>query len=653
MQNTNHSDNKNQLIPREDLFANPDHIAVRVSPNGEYLSHIAPKNGVLNIYVSKINDIKNSKAITDDKVRGIRSYFWAYDNKHILYLQDNAGDENWQLHKVDINTGKDVNLTPEEGIRTEIYAYSHNSPSKIIIGNNTRNRSYFDIYELDLNTGNKKIIFQNDSYYGFTFDNDLNLRFIQKETSDGGKEIFSYKDGKLELFMTVLNKDVSTTNLFGFNKDNTKLYMTDSKNSNTSELIELDLSTKEKKQVYHNQKSDIVSVLIEETSKKIQAVYVNYLKDELIVIDSSIQKEIDYLKNLEPGNLSIISRSLDNKYWIIAYLYDDKPLTYYIFETEKMQATKLFSNLQRLEKYELTKMHPVVIKTRDNLDLVSYLSLPLQSVKSKSDSVPTTPQPMILLVHGGPSARDDWGLNQLHQWLANRGYAVLSVNYRGSVGFGKEFFQAGFGQWSAKMHDDLIDAVNWSINNKIADKNKICIMGGSYGGYATLVGLTFTPDTFACGVDIVGPSNLITLLESIPPYWKSALQFLINLTGGDPKTEDGREILRSKSPITYFDKIKKPLLIGHGANDPRVKQHESDQIVQAMEAKNIPVTYALYPDEGHGFVKPANRIAFYAITEGFLSEHLGGEYEPIGDDLKKSSIQIKNGKSFIKGLELK
>ena len=294
-------------------------------------------------------------------------------------------------------------------------------------------------------------------------------------------------------------------------------------------------------------------------------------------------------------------------------------------------------------------MYPVEVKTRDGLTLVCYLSIPYQS-DTKLNGHPDNPLPMVLFVHGGPWARDSWGYNSYHQWLSNRGYAVLSVNYRGSTGFGKNFINAGNKEWAGKMHDDLIDAVNWAINEKIADKENIAIMGGSYGGYATLVGLTFTPDVFACGVDIVGPSNLQTLLETIPPYWAPMINVFTTRVG-DHRTVEGRKLLNERSPLNYTDKIKKPLLIGQGANDPRVKQTESDQIVKAMQGKNIPVTYVLYTDEGHGFARPENRLSFNAVSEIFLSQILGGRSEPIGDDFKNSSITVPNGSENIPNLK--
>jgi dipeptidyl aminopeptidase/acylaminoacyl peptidase len=293
-------------------------------------------------------------------------------------------------------------------------------------------------------------------------------------------------------------------------------------------------------------------------------------------------------------------------------------------------------------------MQSLEIKARDGLTLVSYLSLPPGS-DANGDGVPESPVPMVLNVHGGPWGRDTYGFDNEHQWLANRGYAVLAVNFRASTGFGKSFVNAGNKEWAGKMHDDLLDAIDWAVKNKITTKDKIAIYGGSYGGYATLVGLTFTPDTFACGVDIVGPSNLNTLFASIPAYWKAFFEELASRVG-DPRTEDGKKLLNERSPLTRADAIKKPLLIGQGANDPRVKQAEADQIVKSMKDKNLPVTYVLFPDEGHGFARPANRTSFYAVAEGFLAQCLGGRYEPVGNDFKGSTIKVLEGAQYVPGL---
>jgi dipeptidyl aminopeptidase/acylaminoacyl peptidase len=328
---------------------------------------------------------------------------------------------------------------------------------------------------------------------------------------------------------------------------------------------------------------------------------------------------------------------------------DDGPVSYYLYNRTAKAAKFLFTNRKSLEGQPLVKMIPLQIKSEDGLDLVSYLSLPKWS-DPDGNGRPDKPLPMVLYVHGGPWERETWGYKSIHQWLANRGYAVLSVNYRGSTSFGKNFTNAGNLEWGGKMQRDLVDAVNWSIREGVADKDRIAIMGGSYGGYAALAGLTFTPDLFACAVDIVGPSNLITMTETIPPYWIPEFE-LWSKRVGDNRTEEGRALLRERSPLTHVDRIKKPLLIAQGANDPRVKRNESDQIVNTMNKKGINVTYILYPDEGHGFARPENSISFFAVAEAFLSKHLGGRFEPIGNDFNGSTITVLSGADQVPGLQ--
>jgi dipeptidyl aminopeptidase/acylaminoacyl peptidase len=366
------------------------------------------------------------------------------------------------------------------------------------------------------------------------------------------------------------------------------------------------------------------------------------------VLDPAIGEDLKYLQSVTDGEISVMSRTSDDSRWIVGYMKDNGPVRFYAYNRPARSATFLFTNRPELESSKLARMHPQAIKSRDGLTLVSYLSLPVWTDPDE-DGRPASPLPTILLVHGGPWGRDEWGYDSLHQLLANRGYAVLSVNFRASTGFGKKFVNAGNKEWGGKMHDDLVDAVNWAVMSGVADAKKTAIMGGSYGGYATLVGLTSTPDLFAAGVDIVGPSNLVTLLNTIPPYWAPQLD-LFTTRVGDHRTPEGRKLLESRSPLTHVDRISKPLLIGQGANDPRVKQAESDQIVSAMQAKKIPVTYTLFPDEGHGFARPENNIAFMAIAEAFLARHLGGRVEPIGDGFKGSSVTVPQGADLVPGL---
>ena len=658
-------DKEVQLISRDVLFGNPDKASLRLSPDGQHISYLAPVDGLLNVWVAPADDPGAAKAVTSDTLRGIRIYFWAYTNKHVIYLQDKGGDENWQVHVVDIETNEDRNLTPFEEIpgpdgepmtlpngkimrpRADIQEVSHKFANEILIGLNNRNAQFFDIHKLDILTGDLQLIEQNDRFLAYMTDDDYNVRFAFQMTPDGGNQIFK-KGGPSgwEPFEKIEMEDMMTTSPIAFDKSGENLYMIDSRGRNTAALTKYNIAGGDSEVLLEDERADIQDIMMHPTEKTVEAAAVEYTRVEWTVLDESIQADLDYLKTVTDGEINVTSRTLDDKKWAIAYTKDDGPVRYYLYDREAKKAQFMFTNRSLLEGLTLTKMHPVVIKSRDGLDLVSYLSLPAWQDQG---GMPEKPLPMVLYVHGGPWARDSWGYSPTHQWLTNRGYAVLSVNYRGSTGFGKDFINASNLEWAGKMHDDLIDVVNWAVENNVAIKDSICIMGGSYGGYATLVGLTFTPDVFLCGVDIVGPSNLRTLLETIPPYWKPMMELWASRVG-DPRTEEGRQFLDSRSPLTFVDEISKPLLIGQGANDPRVKQSESDQIVAAMEEKSIPVTYVLYSDEGHGFARPENRLSFYAVTDLFLAQHLGGRSEPVGDDFENSSIEILNGKDQIEGL---
>jgi dipeptidyl aminopeptidase/acylaminoacyl peptidase len=656
-----------ELIPRKVLFDNPDKAALKISPDGKYLSYLAPVNDVLNVWVAPKDDPSKAEAVTKDTLRGIRIYFRSYTNNRILYLQDLGGDENWQLHAVNIETKEDKNLTPFEEIpgpdgkpitmpngkklrpTTQIQEVSYKFPDEILIGLNTRNPQFHDIYRINILNGLMTIAQQNDQFLGFQTDDDYNIRYAMEMTPDGGNEMFiPDRKGGWKSFDKIPMEDMLTTSPITFDKTGKILYMIDSRGRNTAALVSQNLETGEKKVIYENPRADLSSIMIHPVKKVIEAAASDYEKTEWTILDNSVKPDLDYLKTLEKAEVNVTDRTLDDNFWTVAFTVDNGPVKYYIYDRANKKAKFLFTNRKALEGYKLSYMNPVIIKSKDGYNLVSYLTLPLWTDPDNTGK-PIKPLPMVLFVHGGPWARDEWGYNPIHQWLANRGYAVLSVNYRGSTGFGKDFINAGNMQWAGKMQDDLIDGVNWAINNGIADKNKVAIMGGSYGGYATLVGITFTPREFACGVDIVGPSNLNTLLETIPPYWKPMLD-LFTSRMGDNRTEEGRKFLYSISPISRVDSIQRPLLIGQGANDPRVKQAESDQIVKAMQQKNIPVTYVLFPDEGHGFARPENNLAFFAITDLFLAEHLGGRSEPISNDFKGSSVTVPNGADQIKSL---
>jgi dipeptidyl aminopeptidase/acylaminoacyl peptidase len=665
------------LIPREVLFGNPDRAALRVSPDGKHLSFLAPVNGVLNAWVAPVDDIGAATPVTKDTGRGIHIYFWAYTSRHLLYLQDQGGDENWKVFLVDLASSQTKDLTPFESIpgpngkprmlpsgkpmrpKARIEQVSPRFPETILVGLNTRDPRYHDLYRVDIQTGALTLLQQNPGFDGFIADDDYRVRFATRTTSDGGLELLrpipagagtatAPDQSGWEPFQTIAMEDAMTTHPIGFDKSGQVLYMTDSRGRNTAALTATDLKSGKSTVLAEDPRADVSGVLEHPTEHTIQAVASNYTRPEWKVLDASIQGDLAYLRSAMQGDIMVTSRTLDDRLWTVAALVDDGPARFYLYDRPAKKAKLLFTNRKTLEGLSLAKMQPEVIKSRDGLDLVSYVTLPLGS-DSKRSGRPDQPLPMVLVVHGGPWARDTWGLNGEDQWLANRGYAVLSVNFRGSTGFGKQFLNAGNREWAGKMHDDLIDAVQWAVREGIADKGRVAILGGSYGGYAALVGLTFTPEMFVCGVDIVGPSNLVTLLNTIPPYWEPGIAMFTTRVG-DHRTEEGRKFLESRSPLSFVDRIRRPLLIGQGANDPRVKQSEADQIVAAMQRRGIPVTYVLYPDEGHGFARPENRLSFNAVVEAFLSRHLGGRFEPVGRDFEGATITVPTGAEAVPGL---
>jgi dipeptidyl aminopeptidase/acylaminoacyl peptidase len=424
--------------------------------------------------------------------------------------------------------------------------------------------------------------------------------------------------------------------------------MRDSRGRDKAVLKAIDVASGAETILAEDARVDIGGALSHPVTGRVEAYRVSYLRSEWHALDPAVADDFAFLEARLDGEWSPGSRTQDDRLWIVGRSDATAPAAYLLYDRTARTLTPLFTGRPELEGKPLVPMHPVEIKSRDGLTLVSYLSLPA-GADANADGRPEELVPMVLLVHGGPWARDGYGFNSRHQWLTNRGYAVLSVNFRGSTGFGKAFIRAGDKEWAGRMHDDLIDAVNWAVAENISPRDKIAIKGGSYGGYATLVGLSFTPDVFACGVDIVGPANLETLLSTIPPYWE-AVRARFARAIGDVDTEEGRKLLAERSPLSRAGAIKRPLLIGQGANDPRVKQAESDQIVAAMKAENIPVTYVLYPDEGHGFARPENSLSFNAVAEAFLAHCLGGRFEPVGDDFKGASLEVPEGADHVPGL---
>lgn len=628
------------LIPRQVLFGNPSRAAATLSPDGTRLAFLAPVDGVMNVWVGPAGSVDAARPVTHEKQRPIRAFSFSPDSARILYFQDKGGTEDFLLYGVDLATGHETNYTPFAKTRAELEAASPLVKNAVLVGLNNRDPQWHDLYRLDLATGKLDLLLKGDGYAGFVADYNLVPRLAQRANPDGSYTVLKLlPGGKTATLLDIPFADGLTTSIAGIPKDADFAYIIDSRGRDTAALEKIDLATGHETLIAQDPRADIGGVLADPATGTAHAYAVEYLQTTWTPLDDTYRADIDFLNRMSHGQWGVVSQTDDDRFWTVAIDTVTTPPAFWLYDRQKKSLTKLFTARPELEKYTLLPMQSVVFPARDGTKLTAYVTRPAGDAKA----------PLVLDVHGGPWARDSYGYNAAHQWLANRGYAVLSVNYRGSTGFGKAFVAAADKQWGRAMEDDLIDGVNWAVQQGITEANTVAITGGSYGGYATLAGLAMHPTTFACGVDIVGPSNLFTLLQTIPPYWKSGYEQMVQRMG-DPRTDAGRALLKAASPLTYADRIERPLLIGQGANDPRVNKRESDQIVAAMKAKKIPVTYVLYPDEGHGFARPENRTSFNAIEEGFLAACLHGRAQPIGADFHGASLQVLSGADYVPGL---
>jgi len=620
------------LIPRNILFGNPERTMPRLSPDGHRLAWLAPDtNNVLQVWVKTIGK-EDDRIVTADKKRGIRQYFWAEDNRTLLYMQDTDGDENFHLYGVDLAAGNVRDFTPFQGVRAALVATDEKRPNDILVQMNARQRESFDVYRLQLDTGALVLDTENPGdVVGWLPDDAFQVRLGQVSTPDGGTELRVRDDAKSPWRSWMKVGPTENLGAYEFTKDGKSVFIESSIGSDTARVLERNVATGAEKLIAHSPEVDSGEVMIHPRTKVVEAVSFEPGRRQWKVIDPGVQPDFEALTKVHDGDFAIVSRDRADKTWLVSYTSDRGPVRYYSWDRSNRKAAFLFTAQPKLENLQLAEMKAVTIIARDGMKLHSYLTLPA--------GTPAKNLPMVLMVHGGPWARDNWGYNPYAQWFANRGYACLQANFRGSTGFGKHFLNAGDKQWGLKMHDDLIDAVDWAIAQGYADAKKVAIFGGSYGGYSALAGVTFTPEKFACSVDIVGPSNIRTLLKTIPPYWKPMLaQFSVRVGDiNDPKDE---ELIKNASPLFKAGKIVRPLLIGQGANDPRVKQAESEQIVEAITRNNGNVIYVVYPDEGHGFARPENRIDFNARAEAFLAANLGGRTEPVAGGRVAGSTAI-------------
>jgi len=611
-----------KIVPRDVLFGNPEYASPMLSPDGKLLAYLRPDDGVMNVWCRTVGQT-DDRVVTADKYRGIRQAFWAEDSTTLLYMQDDAGDENFHLFAIDATSASSAarDLTPYKGAKAQNVITNKRFPDQLLVAINNRDPASFDMYRCDVASGALTLDTENpgDVLGWGTEDESFEVREAVSMNPADSSTIVRVRDGQdAEWRDLVVFPYGEEGNMVDFAKDGKTCLVLSTLGRETTGLVRMDVATgKVLEEIASSDKCNVGGILLDDDTKEVRVVSYNYARTERTFFDEVLEADFKKLEAAGPAGseVSLASRTRDDQTWVVSYRRDDGPAEYVLHDRTKGESTPLFVSQPSLLDFKFAHMEDVRIPARDGLELVGYLT--------RADSDKATP--LVLLVHGGPWARDFWGFNSAAQWLANRGYAVLQVNYRGSSGYSKSFLHKGDKGWGiGDMQHDLTDAVAWAVDQGIAVKDKVCIYGGSYGGYACLAGLAFTPSLYACGVDIVGPSNIKTLLDSIPAYWGPLRNDML-LKIGD--VDNDPEFNRAISPLFHIDAITAPLLIGQGANDPRVKQAEADQIAFGMAAKNVPVEYVLYPDEGHGFARPANRIDFNGRTEVFLAEHLGGRAE--------------------------
>jgi dipeptidyl aminopeptidase/acylaminoacyl peptidase len=622
------------IIDRELIFGNPEIAGAQLSPDGKYVAFQKPWKSTRNVYVKGVNEpFEAARLLTTETKRPIADFFWTRDGKYILYVKDNDGDENYNVYAVDPGAkpaaGADApssrDLTGLKGVRVELIDAPKNDPDVIYIGLNDRDKAWHDLYKLKISTGEKTLVRQNtERITGWNFDLQGNLRLASRSAENGDTEILRVDPDK---FTKIYSCNVfEGCGVIRFQKDGKRAYMQTNKGAemDLSALVLFDPATGNTEIVESDpmKKVDFGGAFFSEVTDELAFTVYDEDKPHYYFKDKGFAADFKFLDGKFRGKeVSLTSTTLDEQTWLINASSDTEPGETYLFDRKNHKLALQYKVREKLPRADLAEMRPVRYKSSDGLEIPAYLTLP--------KGIPAKNLPTVIFPHGGPWGRDSWGYNGYAQFFANRGYAVLSMNFRGSTGYGKKFLDAGNQQWGRKMQDDVTWGVKYLVDEGIADPKRVGIFGGSYGGYATLAGVAFTPDLYAAAVDLFGPSNLITLMDSIPPYWESIRQMFYQRMG-NPTTAEGKALLIERSPLTSATKIKTPLLIAQGANDPRVNHAESEQIVIALRDRGFPVEYILIPDEGHGFARPVNNMAAVMATEIFFAKYLGGRDQTDG-----------------------
>ena len=604
------------LIPMRDFFRNPEKAGFSLSPNGEYWAFLQPWQNRLNIHVQKIGEEKITR-VTEATERDIPGYLWASNNR-IVYVQDQAGDENFKLYAVDIDGSDRKALTPFEEVKVGLIDDLKNNPDEMLMAMNKRDKRFFDVYRININNGDMEMIVENPgNIVGWFTDHEGTLRVVT--TSDGVNTSILYREKESDPFKTIITTSFKETiaPLF-FTYDNKYIYVSSNIGRDKQAIFKYDIASAEfLEKIYEHPEVDVFILLKSDKKEKITGIAYHTDKRHYCFFDQERGELQENLEKRLPGYEVIITdRSRDENKVIVRTYSDRNRGAYYFYDLSTSDFMKLVEVSPWLEEKYMADVQPIKYASRDGLTINGYLTLP-KGLAPKN-------LPVVIHPHGGPWYRDYWTYNPEVQFLANRGYAVLQMNFRGSTGYGRKFWELGFKEWGKKMQDDITDGVNWLIEQGIADPQRIGIYGGSYGGYATLAGLTFTPDLYTCGVDYVGVSNILSWFKAIPPYWEPMREMFYEMVG-DP--EKDKELLEAASPLFHVDKIKVPVFIAQGANDPRVPKAESDQMVEALKVRGIEVPYMVKDNEGHGFANEENRFDFYRAMEEFLGEHLGGRVE--------------------------